>query len=238
MKILGIIGGVSWHSSAEYYRLLNLRIAERLGVRHSARIVMSSLDFADLLDWQRDADESRLKHAFLAEGQRLKSAGCDAFVIASHTLSWLGDLIEAELGLQHISLYDALFNRLRSLGAQQIGLLGTKYTMSDPLYRQRYESSGFAVLIPDEPHFTATARIVYKELVAGVFRPESEEVFMRCIDHLAQRGADAVVLGCTEIGLLVHARQWRDPANATAKPVALVDLIDTHVSECVRRLVD
>ncbi|MEY3903235.1 MAG: hypothetical protein RL189_2541 [Pseudomonadota bacterium] len=236
MKILGIIGGVSWHSSAEYYRLLNLRIAEQLGVRHSARIVMSSLDIADLLDWQRDADESSLKSAFLAEGQRLKSAGCDAFVIASHTLSWLGDLIEAEHGLQHISLYDALFDRLRALGAQQIGLLGTKYTMSDPLYRQRYESAGFSLLIPDEPHFSATAKIVYKELISGVFRPESEEVFMRCIAHLAQRGADAVVLGCTEIGLLVRARQWRNPENANVKTVALVDLIDAHVAECVRRM--
>lgn len=233
MKTLGIIGGVSWHSSAEYYRQLNEQVAVRKGQRHSARVVMTSIDFADLLAWQKDVSQEQLKTAFLKEGERLKDAGCGAFIIASHTLTWLGELIEAELGLKHISLYAALFNRLHTLGVQRVGLLGTRYTMSDQRYRDQYQQAGFAVVTPEEPHLTRTATIVYKELVNGVFRSESKLVFEECFEHLSAKKVGAIVLGCTEIGLLVREREW-SPSQARGEyTVPLVDLIETHVAECV-----
>ncbi|NBO37685.1 amino acid racemase [bacterium] len=232
VKTLGIIGGVSWHSSAEYYRQLNLSITRLRGQRHSARVVLSSLNFADLLSWQRDPNTHQLQRGFLAEGEKLQAAGCDAFIIASHTLSWLGESIESKIGLKHISLYDALFAKLHSLGVRRVGLTGTRDTLSAPRYRDSYERAGFEVIIPDEPHFTRTATIVYKELVNGIFQEKSKEEFDQCIAHLVAKKADAVVLGCTEIGLLVREREWPSSASADAARVPLVDLIDTHVSAC------
>lgn len=236
MKTLGIIGGVSWHSSAEYYRQLNIKVAQRLGPRHSARLVLSSIDFADLLSWQRDPDNSRLKSAFRAEVQRLKSAGCEAFVIASHTLSWLGDELGADEGLRHIGLYDSLISRLRTLGVRRIGLTGTRYTMTDPRYRQTYEASGFEVITPTEPHLTRTATIVYKELVNGQFTPESKIEFIRCFENLIQNKAEAIVLGCTEIGLLIPDRQMSfsiASSDGLSTCVPLIDLIETHVNASI-----
>lgn len=236
MKTLGIIGGVSWHSSAEYYRQLNIKVAHRLGPRHSAKLVLSSIDFADLLSWQRDSDNSRLKSAFRAEVQRLKSAGCEAFVIASHTLSWLGDDLGADVGLKHIGLYDSLISRLRTLGVRRIGLTGTRYTMTDSRYRETYEAAGFEVITPFEPHLTRTATIVYKELVNGVFLPESKIEFIRCFENLVQNKAEAIVLGCTEIGLLIPERQMAFSIashDGMSTSVPLIDLIETHVNACI-----
>lgn len=160
MKRLGIIGGVSWHSSLQYYRLINEGIAQRLGRKHSAQLVISSLDFADLLMWQKNPDENVLKQAFLAEGERLQVAGCDGFIIASHTLSWLGDYIQKQLGLEHVRLYNALFGALTLLGVRSVGLTGTRYTMGEPVYRSKYTEAGFRVQVPDEPYFTGVASIV------------------------------------------------------------------------------
>ncbi|MBM3382701.1 MAG: amino acid racemase [Betaproteobacteria bacterium] len=233
MRKLGIIGGVSWHSSIEYYRLLNQGVSQRLGSTHSAKLVLSSLDFSELLEWQKAEDSNALKQAFLAEGERLKSAGCEGLIVASHTLSWLGDYIQNEIGLEHVSLYDALFMRLRNLSAQSVGLVGTRYTMGDQRYREEYEKAGFIIKTPDEPHFTKIARAIYKELVHGEFKDETRVLFEHCFDHLAEKGADTIVLGCTEIGLLVKDREWRARTLAHRNSIALVDLIETHVAASV-----
>ncbi|MEN9529151.1 MAG: hypothetical protein RI932_1024 [Pseudomonadota bacterium] len=217
----------------EYYRLLNQEVVRRVGSTQSAQLVLSSLNFADLLAWQRNSDPSVLQTAFLAEGRRLMAAGCDGFIIASHTLSWLGDHIQNELGLEHVSLYDSLFSHLQRVGARKIGLIGTRYTMGDALYREHYESAGFKLITPDEPHFTSVAKVVFKELVHGVFKDESRKLFFRCFDHLAEKGADAIVLGCTEIGLLVREREWPARDAPARSSIPLVDLIETHVGETV-----
>lgn len=233
MKTLGVIGGVSWHSSAEYYRQLNELVAVRKGQRHSARVVMSSIDFAELLAWQKDPTQECLKTAFLKEGERLKAAGCDAFIIASHTLTWLGEVIESELGLRHISLYASILDRLHKLAVKRVGLVGTRYTMSELRYREQYQHAGFTVVTPEEPHFKQTATIVYKELVNGIFRPESRTAFAECFEHLIEKEVGAIVLGCTEIGLLVREREWLPSQSRGGNPVPLVDLIETHVAACV-----
>lgn len=230
---LGIVGGVSWYSTAEYYRQLNLRVAQLYGAKHSARVVISSLNFADLLNWQKDSSQKELLCAFVEEGRRLKAAGCDAFVIASHTLSWLGERVEEELGIRHICLYSSIFNKLERLGAHSIGLMGTRYTMSDPRYVERYETAGYSVLTPDEPLRNEVARIVYKELVHGQCKGESKETLMACAEHLAQRGAHCVILGCTEMGLHVRRRSVRFPENGRIKLVPMIDLIEAHVDACV-----
>lgn len=233
MKTLGIIGGVSWHSSAEYYQQLNRAVSERLGKRHSARVVLASLDFFDLLQWQKTSDQTVLLNGLLVEANRLKSAGCDGFLIASHTLSWLGPLIEAETGLTHVSLFEAVFRQLRSLGARRMGLIGTQYTMKETLYREIYEKAGFEVFVPQEPHLTQVATIIYKELVQGIFLPQSKNSVLECVDHLGTLGAQVVVLGCTEIGLLIRERHWPQTGSKGNQPIPLIDLIEAHVSASV-----
>jgi aspartate racemase len=183
--------------------------------------------------WQKNPDENVLMQAFLAEGVRLKAAGCDGFIIASHTLSWLGDHIQSQLGLNHVSLYEALFKRLRRLGAKRVGLTGTRYTMGDAIYRSRYTEAGFDLQVPDEPYFTGVASIVFKELVHGVFKDESRTLFYRCFDHVAEKGVDAIVLGCTEIGLLVRERTWPVRGSTSIGQIALVDLIESHAAASV-----
>jgi aspartate racemase len=231
--ILGVIGGVSWHSSSEYYRQLNMRVAQHFGRRQSARIVLSSLNFADLLDWQKDNSNQQLCAAFLLEGQRLKAAGCDAFLIASHTLNWLGQLIEAQVGLSHICLYKAVFEQMKKLNLQTVGLVGTRYTMSESGYVKNYEEAGFTVVTPTEPLRTQVADIVYKELVRGIFRKESEESMLLCFQDLVARGAEAVVLGCTEIGLLVKKRSLHVRSGVGLQCIPLIDLIEVHVGACL-----
>ncbi|MFZ9521268.1 MAG: aspartate/glutamate racemase family protein [Silvanigrellaceae bacterium] len=233
MRTLGIIGGVSWHSTAQYYKLLNESVARSLGHRHSARIVLSSVDFADLLEWQKDKTNKALIDAFLKEGQRLKAAGCQSFIIASHTLTWLGDIVEAEIGIKHISLYDSIFNKLRLLGATRVGLTGTRYTMQDPVYRAQYERAGFKIAIPHQPHLTRTASIVYNELVQGIFLPESMNEFAKCFENLVSQGVDAIVLGCTEIGLLISSREWASKTSSGTRSIPMLDTIETHATNCV-----
>ncbi len=227
-KILGIIGGVSWHSSIEYYRLLNENTAKRLGAKHSARLILNSLDFSNLLEWQKSKDQRDLLNGFIEAGQALRASGCQAFAIASHTLSCLGEQVEQETGLVHISLYDALFRRLRFLGARRVALLGTLQTMTEEKYQRIYSDAGFEVIVPVEPHLSNTARIVYREITRGIFNPKSRNAFIDCIDSLAQKNVDAVVLGCTEIGLLVRERMLDS--------LPLVDLIEPHVEDCVNWL--
>lgn len=231
--MLGIIGGVSWHSSAEYYKQLNRAVAQTFGRRRSARIVLSSLDFADLLNWQRDPSHAQLKDAFLLEGTRLKAAGCDAFLIASHTLTWLGEYIESAIGLPHVGLYEALFSQLRKQEARTVGLMGTRYTMTDPVYLEHYKRAGFGVVTPDEPLRGAVAEIIYKELVQGHFSASSEKTVLDCAASLAAGGADAVVLGCTELGLLVKKRSLPVRVNERLRHMALIDPIAAHVEACM-----
>jgi len=235
---LGVIGGVSWHSSAEYYKQLNARVAQQFGRRQSARIVLSSLNFADLLEWQKDVSHETLRKAFLSEGQRLKNAGCHAFVIASHTLSWLGKFIEEEFGLKHICLYKAVHEHLHRMNARSIGLIGTRYTMSESRFIGRYEEAGFTVVTPSDPLRTQVAEIVYKELVQGVFRKESGDIFLAASQDMAAQGADAVVLGCTEIGLLLKKRALHVRSAETVRRVPLIDLIEVHVGACLNWMKD
>ncbi len=232
LRTMGIIGGVSWHSTAEYYKLINLRVSQCLGRSHSARLVITSLNFAELLALQREKNSANLVNAFLVEGKKLKSAGCESFMIASHTLSWLGKIIEDEIGLKHMSIYDALVRKLRNINAQRIGLTGTLYTMKDEFYREHYHRAGFSIVTPNEPHLTRIATIVYKELVNGIFLEQSRNAFRECFQDLIRQKVDAVVLGCTEIGMLIKERTWSDQFSPDKISIPLIDLIEAHVTEC------
>jgi len=207
IKTIGIIGGVSWVSSAEYYRLMNEMVGEKLGGLHSAQILMFSIGFGEFSKQERMADRgdwALLIKTMLDAAQRLKRGGADFIVIASNTLNSQADLIEAKVGIPVIHIGDATGERIRGKGLRTVALLGTKYTMEQPFYRDRLGKYGIKVVTPDERERDYINTIIFDELCSGKIKEESKKQFVRIIERLAKyEGAEGVILGCTEIPLLV-----------------------------------
>jgi aspartate racemase len=200
MKVIGLLGGMSWESSIEYYRVVNERVRERLGGLHSAHCVMYSVDFADIErlqvsgDWEEAGD--RLAEAAAA----LAMAGADFVVLCTNTMHKVADRITV-LPLLHLG--DATAAAVRAVGVTRIGLLGTAFTMEQDFYRDRLAAHGLDVLVPEEDDRAEVHRIIYEELVVGVVRDDSRAAYRKVIQRLVDRGAEGVILGCTEIELLV-----------------------------------
>lgn len=216
MKVIGMIGGMSWESSAQYYRIINETTRTRMGGAHSARSVMYSVDFAaversgQLRDWEALFDE-------LADAAaRLERAGADFIVICSNTMHRLYDRLCAEIRVPVLHIADATGTEIRAAGHGRVGLLGTLPTMEGEFYRGRLSDKfGIECLIPEKPDRDMVDRIIFDELTRGEIRPTSSERLTGIIDRMAQAGAEAVILGCTELMLL-------------AKPgTSLVPLFDT-----------
>lgn len=221
---LGIIGGVSWYSTARYYQRINEYVGASLGREHSARLVINSLEFSQLLQWQSKRDQIELVDGFVRAGKELAAAGCSAFAIASHTLSFLGEKVASETGLEHISLYSSVMRRLSGLNAKRIGLIGTLQTMTEERYAKMYKDHGYQIVVPDARYLKPVARVVYRELTRGEFKESSRKLFFECFDSLIEQQVDAIVLGCTEIGLLTQKESHRH--------IPLIDLIEVHADDC------
>ena len=221
IKTIGIIGGVSWVSSAEYYRLMNEMVREKLGGLHSAPILMFSIEFGEFSKQERMADRGDwvlLTKTMLDAAQRLKRGGADFIVIASNTLNSQADLIEAKVGLPVLHIADATGERIRGKGLRTIALLGTKYTMEQPFYQERLRKYGIRVIIPEERERDYINRVIFDELCAGKIKEESKKQFVRIIERLAKyEGAEGVILGCTEIPLLVKQADVNIPVFDTTE---------------------
>lgn len=221
IKTIGIIGGVSWVSSAEYYRLMNEMVREKLGGLHSAPILMFSIEFGEFSKQERMADRGDwvlLTKTMLDAAQRLKRGGADFIVIASNTLNSQADLIEAKVGLPVLHIADATGERIRGKGLRTIALLGTKYTMEQPFYQERLRKYGIRVVIPEERERDYINRVIFDELCAGKIKEESKKQFVRIIERLAKyEGAEGVILGCTEIPLLVKQADVNIPVFDTTE---------------------
>ena len=202
-RVIGMLGGMSWESSAEYYRLANEMVRERLGGLHSARIVLASVDFADVEALQvagRWDDAGQL----LAEAAMgLEAAGADLLLICTNTMHKVADQVEAVIGIPLLHIGDATAKAVTSAGLETVGLLGTAFTMEQDFYRDRLIGHGLRVLIPAADDRAKVHRIIYDELCLGVVRDESRQVYRDAIVHLVDAGAEGVVLGCTEIELLI-----------------------------------
>jgi aspartate racemase len=234
MRRLGIIGGVSWHSTLAYYASLNSGVEKATKGRNCVSLVLSSMNLGEILRGQKKKSHEALLDLFVQEGRRLKSAGCDAFLIASHTYSMLGSAIEKELDFQHISLFSAVERHLIQSNVNRMGLIGSLHTMTDDSFAELYECSGLTVVRPEEPHLNRVAGIVFRELIRGLFRTESRHRVRDCLNHLGSRGVDAIVLGCTELGLLIPEREWVVPCGAGERKIPLIDLIEVHVEQAIR----
>lgn len=195
---------MSWESTAEYYRLINERVKERLGGFHSAELVLFSVDFAEIEELQRRGDWSRAVELMVEAGRSVKGGGADFLVICTNTMHRTAADVEEHVGLPVLHIADATAAAIRAARMNRVGLLGTRYTMEHDFYRGRLESvHELEVLIPGEPDRTVVHDIIYEELVMGVIREDSRLRFLEIMDGLVGRGAQGIVLGCTEIGLLI-----------------------------------
>jgi aspartate racemase len=224
--VIGLIGGMSWESSAEYYRIINREVRNRLGGVHSARSLMWSVDFGEIerLQHQGDWDEltSRMKDAAI----RLQRGGADFVLLCTNTMHLMADAVADAIEIPLLHIADPTAEKIKAAGFHKVGLLGTAFTMEQDFYKGRLERVfGLDVLVPDADDRRVVHEVIYKELVAGEIRSESRIAYREVIARLVATGAEAIILGCTEIMLLVSAEDSAVPLfdTTTIHAIAAVD---------------
>lgn len=227
MKRIGLLGGMSWQSTATYYRLLNEAVRRRLGGLHSAECVLFSVDFEPIERMQREARWDDAAIELIQAARVLERASVELLVLCTNTMHKLAPQLEAALAVPLVHIADATGTRLRASGVSRVGLLATRYTMEETFYRGRLEARfGLQVLVPDAPTRGEVNRIIYDELCLGEIRNESRERFRSAMEALVAQGAQAIILGCTEIDMLVSEGD---------APVPLFDTTAIHVEVAVER---
>lgn len=218
MKTIGLIGGMSWESSIEYYRIVNESVKKKLGGLHSAKCVMYSVDFAEIEILQHQGRWQEASQVLVAAAQCVERAGADFVLLCTNTMHKLAEDIQAKINIPFLHIADATAQAIRAAGIDQVGLLGTRFTMEEDFYKGRlHQQHGLTVLIPDDQEREIIDRVIYHELVLGVIRPESKAQYVQVIGRLVQSGAQGIILGCTEIGLLVHQKDSPVPVFDTAR---------------------
>ncbi len=204
MRTIGLIGGMSWESSAEYYRIINETVKGRLGGLHSAQVLLYSVDFAPIEAFQHAGEWDRAADILVDAAQRLERGGADLIVLCTNTMHKVADRIAGAVGVPFVHIADPTAARIRAAGFGTVGLLGTRFTMEQEFYRGRLTGQhGLAVIVPDEADREVVHRVIYDELCLGVVRDESRDAYRAIMARLVERGAQAIILGCTEIMLLV-----------------------------------
>lgn len=204
MKTIGLIGGMSWESTIPYYRIINEKVKETLGGLHSARIILYSVEFDEIEKCQAEGRWDDSAEILGDAAAKLEAAGADFIVICTNTMHKVAPQIRHRISVPVIHIADATADRLEEQKIRKAALLGTKYTMTQDFYKERLISRGFEVMIPDAAGVETVNRVIYEELCVGNIREESRRQFSGIIAELKDRGAEAVILGCTEIGLLVR----------------------------------
>ena len=204
MKCIGLLGGMSWESTVSYYQALNRGVRAQLGGLHSARVLLNSVDFAEIERLQHAGDWPATARLLAAEARKLQDGGADFLLIGTNTMHKVAPEIEAAIDIPLLHIADATAAKLRADGVTRVGLLGTRFTMEQDFYKGRLQDRfGLAVLVPDEAGRERVHRIIYDELCLGEIRESSRAEYLAIIAGLAAAGAEAVILGCTEIALLV-----------------------------------
>lgn len=223
MKTIGLIGGMSWESTAHYYRILNQETAVRLGGLHSAPVLVDSLDFAPIAELQSGGKWDEAGALLNRSALRLKAAGAEVIGLATNTMHLVAEQMMAGVDAPFVHIADPTADALLADGYKTVGLLGTRFTMEMGFYRERLEQRGLTALIPDVER-TNLNGIIYDELCRGIVREESRKVYIDAIARLAARGAEAVILGCTEIGMLI---------DDAVSPLPVFDTTDLHARALV-----
>jgi len=205
MRTLGLIGGMSWESTIPYYRLINTRIKQQLGGLHSAELLLYSVDFAEIEKLQHAGDWDQAGRLLGDVAQRLQIAGADALVICTNTMHRVLPEIEKHISIPVLHIADATAVSVVAAGIDCVGLLGTRFTMEQDFFRSRLEQRGLRVLVPNAEQRSIVHRVIYEELCLGQCREESRDAYREIMRDLVAAGAGGIILGCTEIGLLVRA---------------------------------
>ncbi|MFE2523144.1 aspartate/glutamate racemase family protein [Streptomyces sp. NPDC059382] len=217
MKTIGLLGGMSWESTAEYYRLLNEFTRDRLGGLHSARCVLYSVDFAEIERLQAQGCWDEAGEVLADAARSLEAAGADLVLLCTNTMHKVADQVQAAVSVPLLHLADATAEAVRARGMRRVGLLGTAFTMEQDFYRGRLAAGGLEVSVPDADERALVHRVIYDELCVGVVREESRTAYREVIAGLVAGGAEGIVLGCTEIELLVGAEDSPVPVFPTAR---------------------
>ena len=222
MKTIGMIGGMSWESSIEYYRIINEAVKERLGDLHSAKSLMFSVDFAEIEVLQREGRWEDATRAMIDAAQSVEAGGADFLIICTNTMHKMAEEVQQSIGIPLLHIADATAEVIKARGLRRVGLLGTRFTMEEDFYRGRLvKKHALEVLVPESADREIVHRVIYDELVLGRIEPASKVEYLRIIAGLAQDGAEGIILGCTEIGLLVSQADSRLPLFDTTRIHAL-----------------
>ncbi|MAF83545.1 MAG: aspartate/glutamate racemase family protein [Gammaproteobacteria bacterium] len=211
MKMIGLLGGMSWESTELYYRCINQETKRALGDLHSAPIAMVSVDFQVIENLQRQGDWAAAGSMLAEQACRVEKSGADFLLICTNTMHKIAADIEAAIEIPLLHIADATAERIRQAGITTVGLLGTQFTMEQEFYRGRLEQQGLKVLIPDEADRKIVHRVIYEELCLGDIRQDSRAEYLRIIEQLHAAGAEGIIQGCTEIGMLVQQQHTSVP---------------------------
>jgi aspartate racemase len=218
VRTIGLLGGMSWESSAEYYRIIKDTVRQRLGGLHSARCVMYSVDFSEIEALQRKGRWEKAIEEMVRAASHVQDGGADFLVICTNTMHKMAEDVEATLHIPLLHIADATAHRVKSNGMGKVGLLGTRFTMEEDFYRGRLvQKHDLEVLIPGVSERELVDQVIYDELCLGRIEPSSRKGYVEIIDKLIDAGAEGIILGCTEIGLLVHQDDLRVPCFDTAR---------------------
>jgi len=217
MRVLGLIGGMSWESTVPYYRFVNERVRERLGGLHSARLLLVSVDFAEIEELQVTGDWATAGKLLADAARTLESAGAEGLVLCTNTMHKVAPAIEAAAGIPLLHIADTTAGHILARGVRRVGLLGTAFTMEQDFYKQRLADHGLEVLVPEASDRQRVHRIIYDELCLGVVREGSRQAYREVMARLVDDGAEAIIFGCTEIMLLVDDGDTSVPTYDTTR---------------------
>lgn len=222
MKTLGLLGGMSWESTTDYYRCINEEVKRRLGGLHSAKLVLYSVEFSEIEELQMQGDWGKAGQVLAQAAQSLERAGAEALVICTNTMHKVAPQVAASVSMPLLHIADATGEALKEQGVRQVALLGTAYTMEQDFYKQRLvDNYGLVVMIPDKEDRAEVHRIIFEELCRGEVRAESRARYVAVVEKMQRQGAQAVILGCTEIGMLLRPADVSLPVFDTTRIHAL-----------------
>jgi aspartate racemase len=218
MKTIGMIGGMSWESSIEYYRIINETVKARLGGLHSAKSIMYSVDFAEIEKLQHLGKWDEATDLMIDAAKRVENGGADFLIICTNTMHRMAEEVQQNIKISLLHIADATAEQIKSLGISKIGLLGTRFTMEEDFYKGRLiDNHDLNVIIPNQDERAIVHRAIYEELCQGKIKESSKAKFVEIINQLIKNGAEGIILGCTEIGLLVKQEHSLVPLFDTTK---------------------
>ncbi|MDA2394044.1 aspartate/glutamate racemase family protein [Bacillus cereus] len=229
MKTIGLIGGMSWESTSEYYRIINEEIKERLGGLHSAKCLINSVDFEEIERCQSSGDWDGAGEILGNAAYSLQKGGADFIIICTNTMHKVVGKIKAKIDIPVLHIANATAKEIKRKDIQKVGLLGTKYTMEQDFYKSRIEEHDIKVIVPSEKNRKEINKVIYTELCLGKIVSQSREYYKRVIEELVQKGAQGIILGCTEIGLLIKQENVSVP---------IFDTTHIHAIEAVKVALD